>query len=108
MAIERRIVIKPNAPGASPRVTFDPNPLQANPSDQIFWANNDTQAHWPGRKNADGTINATFFMSNQIAPGGDVSPVFSTIVNDTLTYICTIAGHQNETGSIVISTTPAP
>ena len=103
MAIERRIVIKPNAPGASPRVTFDPNPLQANPADQIFWTNNDTQAHWPGQPG-----NPTFFMSNQIAPGGDVSPVFSTTVVGTLTSVCTIAGHQNETGSIVISTTPAP
>ena len=102
MAIERQIIIKPNAPGASPRVTFDPNPLQANPADQIFWTNNDTQAHWPGLPG-----NPTFFMSNQIAPGGDVSPVFSTIVNGTLNYVCTIAGHQNETGSIVISTPPA-
>ena len=103
MAIERRIIIKPNAPGASPRVSFDPNPLKANPADQIFWTNTDTQPHWPGLPG-----NPTFFMSNQIAPGGDVSPVFSTIVDGTLTYVCTIAGHQNETGSIVISTTPAP
>jgi plastocyanin len=103
MAIERRIVITPNAPGASPRVTIAPNPLQANPSDQIFWTNDDTQAHWPGVPG-----NPTFFMSNQIAPGGDVSPVFSTIVVGTLNYICTLNGHQNETGSIVISTTPAP
>jgi len=103
MAIERRIIIKPNAPGASPRVSFDPNPLQANPADQIFWTNNDTQAHWPGVPG-----NPTFFMSNQIAPGGDVSPVFSTTVVGTLTYVCSINGHQNETGSIVISTTPAP
>ena len=98
MAIERRITIKPNAPGASPRVSFDPNPLQANPADQIFWTNNDTQPHWPGLPG-----NPTFFTSNQIAPGGDVSPVFSTIVSGTLNYVCTIAGHQNETGSIVIS-----
>ena len=98
MAIERRIVITPNAPGASPRVSFDPNPLQANPADQIFWTNNDTQPHWPGLAG-----NPTFFISNQIAPGGDVSPVFSTIVSGTLNYVCTIAGHQNETGSIVIS-----
>jgi plastocyanin len=103
MAIERQIVIKPNAPGASPRVVFDPNPLPANPADQIFWTNNDTQPHWPGRKNADGTINATFFMTNQIAPGGDVSAVFSTVVTGTLNYACSLPGHQNETGSIVIA-----
>ena len=103
MAIERQIIIKGNAPGASPRVTFDPNPLQANQADQIFWTNNDTQAHWPGRKNADGSINATFFMPNQIAPGGDVSAVFSTIVSGTQNYVCSLPGHQNETGSIVIA-----
>jgi len=42
-------------------------------------------------------------MPNQIAPNGNTSPVFSTIVAGTLNYICTIDGHQNETGSIVIS-----
>ena len=103
MAIERRITITPNAPGASTRVTFDPNPLKADPADQIFWTNNDSQAHWPGLPG-----NPTFFMSNQIAPGGDVSPVFSTIVSGRLNYVCTIAGHHNESGSIEISTPPPP
>jgi len=103
MAIERQIVIKTAPPGSSPRITFDPNPLSANAMDQIFWTNNDSQPHWPGRKNDDGSVNPTFFMANQIAPGGDVSPVFSTGVSGTLNYVCTIAGHQNETGSIQIS-----
>lgn len=108
MAIERRIIIKTAAPGASPRVTFDPNPLQANPADQIFWTNNDSQPHWPGRLKADGTIDTTFFMPNQIAPDGDVSAVFSTIVKsdpndpDTLlNYACSL--HPPEKGSITIS-----
>jgi plastocyanin len=103
MAIERPITITTKPGGGSPRITFSPDPLQAKEADQIFWTNNDTQPHWPGRKNDDGTINKTFFMPNQIAPNGNTSPVFSTIVAGTLNYICTIDGHQNETGSIVIS-----
>lgn len=103
MAIERRILITTAPPGSSPRIAFSPNPLNARTADQIFWTNNDIQPHWPGRRNADGTINKTFFMANQIAPGGDTSAVFSTIVTGTLNYVCTIEGHVNETGSIVIS-----
>jgi plastocyanin len=102
MAVERQILITPTQSG-SPRVTFGPNPLRAGAADQIFWTNNDSQAHWPGRRNDDGTINKTFFMPNQIAPNGNTSPVFSSIVAGTLNYVCTIVGHQNETGSIVIS-----
>src|ERR1043165_6694696 len=103
MAIERRITITTAPPGSSPRITFAPNPLQANAMDQIFWTNDDSQPHWPGRKNDDGSVNPTFFMPNQIASGGDVSPIFSSTVSGTLNYVCTLAGHQNETGSIVIS-----
>ena len=105
MAIERQIIIAPNAPGASPGATFDPNPLAAQAMDQIFWTNNDSQPHWPGRLNSDGSINKTFFMPNQIAPNGDVSSVFSTVVpttsSDPLNYACSL--HPGETGSITIS-----
>jgi plastocyanin len=105
MAIERQILIKPNAPGISPRVVFDPNPLAANTMDQIFWTNNDSQPHWPGRLNGDGTIDTTFFMPNQIAPNGDVSSVFSTVVKTDAThqlnYACSL--HPAEQGSITIS-----
>ena len=97
MAIERQIIITRNAAGG---VTFDPNPLQAGALDQIFWTNNDTVAHWPARKDGD-TIDRDFFMTNQIAPGGDVSAVFSTSLAVTLNYVCFL--HQTETGSIVIS-----
>jgi plastocyanin len=104
MAIERPINIRTNAPGASPRVSFDPNPLQANPADQVFWTNNDSQPHWPGRVDDTGKVQPDFFMSYQIAPNGGTSPVFSTVVVGTLKYVCTIKGHENETGSIVIKT----
>ena len=97
MAIERQISIKRNAAGG---VVFDPNPLQADALDQIFWTNSDTVAHWPALKDGN-TIDRDFFMTNQIAPGGDVSPVFSTSLAGTLDYVCFL--HQTETGSIVIS-----
>jgi plastocyanin len=103
MAIERRIIIKTSAPGASPRVSFDPNPLQANQADQIFWTNNDSQPHWPGRVDDAGKIYPDFFMSYQIAQNGGTSTVFSTTVVGTLKYVCTLKGHEHETGSIVIT-----
>lgn len=106
MAIERPITITTAPAGSSPRITFTPNPLQANQADQIFWTNNDTQAHWPGLQKT-GSVDQEFFMSYQIAPGGGTSTVFSTTVVGTLTYVCTIAGHEHETGRIEITKPPA-
>lgn len=102
MANQWQIRINPN-PGGPVRVKFDPDPRAANPLDQIFWTNNDSVAHWPGLLNPDGTINATFFMPNQIAPNGDVSASFSAAQAFTYTYACSIAGHANEKGTIVVS-----
>ncbi|HEY6971751.1 MAG TPA: hypothetical protein VJA94_21245 [Candidatus Angelobacter sp.] len=107
MPVQRQINInkKPNGP---PGITFDPNPLNANTRDQIFWTNNDSQPHWPGLLNSDGTINTTYFMPNQIAPDS-TSPIFSPSVATTgkggqpLNYKCSIAGHDNETGSINVT-----
>ena len=105
MPIEQQITITTTPGGGSPRISFDPNPLVANEGDQIFWTNNDTQPHWPGRVMGDGSINKTFFMPNQIAPNGDVSPIFSTVVtadsSAPLKYACSL--HPEETGSITIS-----
>ena len=103
MAIERQITITTAPPGSSPRITFAPNPLQANQADQIFWTNNDSQPHWPGLVDATGKIQPNFFMTYQIAEGGGTSTIFSTTVAGTLNYVCTIAGHEHETGSIVIT-----
>ena len=73
-------------PQSPPRVTFSPNPLPAAVRDQIFWTNNDANPHWPGLVNADGSINKTFFMPNQIAGGGDTSAVFAPSLAGTLNY----------------------
>ena len=80
---------------------FDP-PVTNNiaPGDQIVWANNDTQAHWPGLKNADGTIDQTFFMANQIAPNSS-STTFSPGSKGTLNYVCSL--HPTETGTIEVN-----
>jgi plastocyanin len=88
---------------------FDPNPLtQVAPGDQIIWANNDdTKAHWPGLQNADGTIDQTFFMANQIAPKpkltSSTSTTFSPGAKGTFTYVCSLEGHQDETGTIEVT-----
>lgn len=71
------------------RVSFDPSLLAVNIGDQIFWTNNDSQPHWPGLKNEDGSIDDTFFMPYQIA-GDDTSPTFSPGVAGRLEYVCSI------------------
>lgn len=102
-----RISIRPAAPGASPRVIFDPNPLAISQGDQVFWANEDSQPHRLGRKTSSG-VDDSFFMSHPIASDGDVSSTFTTIVVGTLTYVCTLgAGHENETGTINVSQLPS-
>lgn len=87
--------------GTSPRVTFSPDPLAAGVRDQIFWTNNDSDAHWPGRLNSDGTIDITFFMPNQIAGDGDSSAPFSSSAPDTFNYACSI--HPDEKGTITVT-----
>lgn len=105
MPIQRPINI--NKSGST--VTFSPNPLQAHLLDQIFWTNNDTQPHWPGLVNTDGSINTTFFMPNQIAGNGDPSPIFSPTSTSPAgqtgpyNYKCSLPGHENETGTITVS-----
>jgi plastocyanin len=80
---------------------FDPNPLlDAAPGDQIFWANNDTEAHWPGLLNSDGSISTRYFMPNQIAPNSTSQP-FSPPAGGTLKYACSL--HPGETGTIQVT-----
>jgi len=93
------IKIKPNQP-QPPLARFDPNPLaQVAPGDQIFWANNDNIAHWPGLLNPDGSINETYFIPNQIAPHS-TSDAFAAAADATLQYACSL--HPDETGTIQV------
>ena len=89
---------KPGGPAV-----FDPQNLKnVAPGDQIVWANNDIKAHWPGLLNADGTIDETYFMANQIAPNS-TSTTFSPGSSGTLNYVCSLQGHQGETGTIEVT-----
>jgi plastocyanin len=78
---------------------FEPPYLVVHKNDQIFWVNNDIDPHWPGLMNANGTINKTFFMQNQISPSGS-STVFAADVEGDFLYTCSL--HQDETGRIVV------
>ena len=101
-----QITIRTAAPGASPRVTFDPNPLPVTQGDQIFWDNEDSQPHRLGLKTSSG-VDDSFFMGHPIASAPDTSNTFSTSVPGTLTYVCTLGpGHENETGTIQVSKLP--
>ena len=91
MALQRQIKI--NRDGGN--VTFDPSELNAKAGDQIFWTNNDDEAHWPGLPDDD-----SFFMPNQIAPGG-TSSIFSPGRPDVFDYVCSI--HPDETGTITVT-----
>jgi plastocyanin len=93
------ININPNDP-QPPLAKFEPDTLaQVAPGDQVFWANNDNAAHWPGLLNPDGSINKTFFIPNQIA-SNSTSDAFSPAADATLNYACSI--HPDETGTIQV------
>jgi len=92
MPAQRRIEITRSSEGGggSPRVKFDPDPLQAKVWDQIFWTNNDSEPHWPALLKKNGKLNKTFFMPNQIAPNGDTSSVFAPNAEASYTYVCSL------------------
>lgn len=103
MPIQRKITINHNSQQPLPRATYAPNPLAAKTRDQIFWTNNDDQAHWPGLLNDNGTINPTFFMPNQIAPNGDSSQSFSPTLAGTFKYECALHKGEGEEGTITVT-----
>jgi len=88
MPPQRRIAINKNPQGPSPLAVFNPNPLQAEPRDQIFWANFDSVAHWPD------------LVSNPIAPGG-TSEIFAPSAPATFKYTCSL--HPDEEGTIIVT-----
>ncbi|MGH8562785.1 MAG: cupredoxin domain-containing protein [Gammaproteobacteria bacterium] len=85
-SLERRVSFDPSG---LCRVRFEPSLLAVTLGDQIFWTNNDSQPHWPGIQNEDGSIDETFFMPYQIA-GDDTSPTFAPGVEGKLKYVCSI------------------
>ncbi len=109
-SLERRVSSDPSPP----KVSFDPPQLDVEVGDQIFWTNNDSEAHRPGLKNADGSINDDFFMQYSIAPDSS-SDTFSPGVADVtdpqnpkplvLVYVCSLHLDPpcSEPGTIVVN-----
>jgi len=82
------------------RVAFEPQYLRdVCTGDEVFWANDDTEAHWPGLKNESGRIDRSFFMNSEIGPSS-ISPSFSVDRVALLNYTCSL--HPDETGTIQI------
>jgi len=91
----------------NPGYRFNPPSLPCLINDQIYWANSDTQVHWPALKRGDGTLDENYFLEpvtgpdgvkrNQLAPNS-TSATFSPGVAGVLNYVC--ACHLTETGSI--------
>ncbi len=84
-----------------PKVNFNPNPLpKVQPGDNIVWANNDSEPHWPGVAG-----NPAFFMPNQIA-SKSTSSAFSPTAAGNIDYFCSL--HPDEKGTIQVIAPPAP
>jgi hypothetical protein len=74
-------------------------PTAARPGDQVFWRNDDTQAHWPA-------ANGVQFMPNQIAPNSSSQTWVADAQAQTLTYRDTLdTSGSAPTGTIVVSAT---
>jgi plastocyanin len=91
MGIQRRVVIKRNA-SPPPRGVFDPNRVVAQPNDQIFWFNDDTEGHWPAPLDDDGKIlDPKAFMDFQIPPKNPSPTVnFAGNPDDEVQYGCSL------------------
>jgi len=99
-----RINITKNPVPSKPAIfTFD-QPPQVEVGDQVFWANEDTVAHWPALSPPTGA-NVTHFMAFQIAPRS-TSPAFAPAAVGTITYVCSL--HPGESGTINVVSPPAP
>lgn len=84
-SLQRRVSVD----RSPPNVSFQSSPLAVEVGDQISWANNDSEPHWPGLPKEDGSIDNEFFVPYAIA-GDDSSEIFSPGVAEELVYVCSI------------------
>jgi hypothetical protein len=74
-------------------------PTAVRPGDQVFWRNDDTQAHWPAAPGVQ-------FMPNQIAPNSSSQAWVADVQPTSLTYRDTLdTSGSAPPGKIVVSTT---
>jgi plastocyanin len=108
MPTELQIIIQPT--GTIPRVRFVPSPLNVSIGGQqkFFWSNEDSEPHWPvavvnGQQRPD-----IFGITGPIPgkPPDGPAPTSDAVflqTPGTFNYVCAIAGHNGETGTIVTS-----
>ena len=111
MAQDRMIQID-RAPGETLAI-FDPTPKLVNFNDTVTWRNNDpTEAHWPAPVPASGgQFDPSGWLPSQILAGGTNFQALTfgsanTSVDQTIQYVC--ANHQNEKGTIIVTSKPVP
>lgn len=96
-----KITIKPGTPAV-----FDPNPLQAEPNDSVFWFNGDKVAHWPAPapKKPGDPINKKAWLDFQIpANASSTAIALNPPAPYCLNYVCAL--HPNEKGQIKVGNT---
>ncbi len=100
-----KITIKPGTPAV-----FDPNPLQAEPNDSVFWFNGDNIAHWPAPapKNPKDPINKKAWLDYQIPANASstsiaLNPPPAPYKSYCLNYVCAL--HPKEKGQIRVGNT---
>jgi plastocyanin len=98
-----KIIIKAKSDGA-PAGIFQPDPAKVEVGDNVFWSNEDAQAHWPGLLSS-GVIVQKFFLPNQVGGKGDVSSNWAPATsNKTYHYACSLhPDDPDERGTIVVS-----
>ena len=97
-----KIKIKPGTPAV-----FDPNPLQAEPNDSVFWFNGDNIAHWPAPapKKPTDPINKKAWLDYQIPPNASSTQIALNPAKFPycLNYVCAL--HPKEKGQIKVGNT---
>jgi plastocyanin len=93
-------------PQPTKRAAFSPDPLvDVQIGDQIFWSNDDDEAHFPTPGIPTSPLVTPPLVSNQIAPNS-TSSAFAPGQTGVFHYYC--SRHIDETGSFVVSAAPPP
>ena len=109
------IEIKRDAGAANAR--FEPENQSATSQDNAFWINNDTQPHKPTPLDKNGNPLEGVWLNDEIPPESSSSGIVffnpdMTILGSpsnpvkapyTITYGCAVEGHDNEKGTITVT-----
>lgn len=88
---------------------FQPDHLDCQINDQIYWANLDKNSHWPMLRRRNGSFDPNYFLEQVTGPDGNkryeiapqsTSATFSPGVAGEFLYVCLF--HPQEIGVIVV------